>query len=456
MIPPDAPPAAGALYRAIWRWHFYAGLIVAPILLIMAITGAIYLFNSEIDDLLHRDVRFVQHEGPAMPVSHWIAAAQAAHPGAVMSVEMPATPDRPGIVTIVPKEGEALQVAVEPATMEVLGATVTARTLTGWAELMHGTLTIGTLGERIVELAACWTLVMIATGLYMWWPRGAVFNFGGVLVPRLRLRGRALFKDIHAVTGVWVSLLIVFMILTGLPWAGVQGPVVRQGVNLAGIGYPAPPSGSVPMKQVLRDTPWALEEAAMPQSRIAPEHAAHAGHSAPGAGPDAAAVAGVDGIVDALWARGIAGGYRLSLPVGPAGVYTAAIYPDNPSGQRTLHFDRYTAALIQDVGYAEYGWGAQAIETGVSLHRGNYFGRANQMLMLMPCMGIVLLVISGAIMWWKRRPAGKLAAPPRVPDARIKGALGLMALAGVMLPLFGASLIAVLLLDRLAGALRKA
>jgi uncharacterized iron-regulated membrane protein len=165
-------------------------------------------------------------------------------------------------------------------------------------------------------------------------------------------------------------------------------------------------------------------------------------------------VEGVDRITDALWAMGITGGYRLTLPAGPTGVYTASIYPDQPQGQRTLYFDRYNGKLIKEVAYRDYGWGAKAIELGVQLHMGNYFGRANQILMLMPCIGIVLLVISGIWMWWKRRPQGRLAAPPKVPGARLNIALGLIALAGVMLPLFGASLIAVFALDRMVAAVK--
>ncbi len=35
----------GAFYRAMWRWHFYAGLIVLPVLALMAVTGALYLYT---------------------------------------------------------------------------------------------------------------------------------------------------------------------------------------------------------------------------------------------------------------------------------------------------------------------------------------------------------------------------------------------------------------------------
>lgn len=35
---------AHSLYRAVWRWHFYAGIVFAPFVILLAITGIIYLF----------------------------------------------------------------------------------------------------------------------------------------------------------------------------------------------------------------------------------------------------------------------------------------------------------------------------------------------------------------------------------------------------------------------------
>ena len=43
-----------ALYRLVWRWHFYAGLIVAPFAVLLALTGAIYLFQPQIEDIVYK------------------------------------------------------------------------------------------------------------------------------------------------------------------------------------------------------------------------------------------------------------------------------------------------------------------------------------------------------------------------------------------------------------------
>ena len=85
---------------------------------------------------------------------------------------------------------------------------------------------------------------------------------------------------------------------------------------------------------------------------------------------------------------------------------------------------------------------------------GNYFGLANQLAMLATCIAIVLLVVSGVIMWWKRRPAGRLAAPPRVAEARIGGAVAILVVMGVLFPLLGLSALALFAAERFVFAAR--
>ncbi|PCG10831.1 peptidase M4 [Sphingomonas ginsenosidimutans] len=455
MSAPARPAPAGSresatrTYRALWRWHFYAGLVVAPFLLILSITGAIYLFNDEIDDALYPARRFVPAHVASLPPSRLVDAALSAHPGKVTRIDMPAAANRPAIVFVTPVAGDPLRVAVDPGSGRVLGDYIYTRTLVGMADTLHGSLMLGWWGGLVMELAAGWAIVLIATGLYLWWPRGRR-GLAGVVFPRLHLRGRVVWRDIHAVTGVWTVALIAFLLLTGLPWAQVQGDVIRDMLSRVGGGYPVSHAtsnapSSAPMKAALGSAPWTLEGAPMPVSAMP---SAHAEHMAPAGTTDRAAIAGLDAVVATL-ARdhALAGGYRLFPPAGPTGVYTAYTYPDRPQGQRSLYFDRYSGRLIRDVGFADYGIGARAIELGVQLHMGNYFGTVNQIVMLLPCIGIVVLVVSGVAMWWKRRPAGRLAAPPRIPGARIAGAVAILTAAGVMMPVLGVSLLAAAAID---------
>src|SRR6478735_3494099 len=44
--------SSDAFYRAVWRWHFYAGLLCLPFLISLSATGALYLFKDEINGSL--------------------------------------------------------------------------------------------------------------------------------------------------------------------------------------------------------------------------------------------------------------------------------------------------------------------------------------------------------------------------------------------------------------------
>ena len=444
------------LYRTIWRWHFYAGLIVAPFLLILSVTGAIYLFGDELNDALMPELQFVAPVASPLPPSRLIAAALVAHPGAATRVDMPEAADRPAKVYVRPLSGAPRQVMVDPGTARVLGSFVYASTLVGFADIMHGSLTFGPWGDAVVELAACWALVLTATGLFLWWPRGRT-SMAGVLWPRLRARGRLFWRDLHAVTGVWTVGLIGFMLITGLPWATVEGPLVRGAVTALGIGTDAQgwgymPPRSRPMGEALGRVPWG--QAALPMPASDPAHAEHhamAGHPA----ADSAAITGSDAIAAAAAQHGITHGYRLYLPDGPSGIYTVLVSPNQPEGQRTLHFDRWSGRLIGANDWSRYGVGTKAIELGVQIHMGRYFGLANQLLMLLPCIAIVVLVVSGVTMWWRRRPEGRFGAPPRVDGARLGGVFAILGTAAVLLPLFGASLVVLAGLDGLIGAVSR-
>lgn len=444
----DATWTPAALYRAVWRWHFYAGLACAPFLFILAVTGAIYLFNDEINDALYPRLRVVPEVQASIPLSQMAQAALAAYPGGTVTrIDTPRARDRSVEVFVTPASGEPRRVFVDPGSGRVLGSYVYARTLVGIADITHGSLMLGTFGDALVELAACWGFVLTVTGLYLWWPRGG--RTQGAFLPRWRLRGRTFWKEWHAAIGLWTALLVMFLILTGLPWATVWGGLLRSGADLAGIGYPTSHRGhgvavaSTTVKEATDGAgPWTTENAPAPASD---PHA----HHASGANGGPAAAIGLDRAAEIVAAAGMEAPYRLNLPRGTEAAYIVFTYPDRPQGQRTLYIDQYSGRILDDVGFADYGIVAKAVELGVQLHMGNYFGRLNQIIMLLPCLGIIFLTVSGPYMWWRRRPKGRLAAPRPLAEPSVR-ALALIALALVVpFPLAGISLVLCLVVDAL-------
>ncbi|MGX1307359.1 putative iron-regulated membrane protein [Amorphus suaedae] len=435
----DAVRSPNDLYRAVWRWHFYAGLLVLPFMILLAVTGGIYLFKDEINDAAYARLRLVE-PAPAPPLapSAIVAAALATHPGTLKSYIPAAAPDRSAEVKIRDADGVRDTVYVDPYTGVVLGSAWDAGS--SGTELMwivrklHSLELVGWWGNRLVEAAAGWAVLLVATGIFLWWPRGR-----GVGVVRVRnRRGRPFWRDLHAVTGLYVGVFIVFLAITGLPWSGFWGKQFYDLSYEAGLGMPDGywgkyPTSAVPTGTALDRAPWILEHQPMPVS-----------------GASAGVPAGLDQIVATVEARGIHPGYALDMPGGPEGVFTASVYPDDVTQERVIHLDQYMGEVLFDMGLADLGTLGRAAEWGVSLHMGQAFGLANQLILLGACMAIVLLGVSGGVMWWRRRPAGSMGVPPLPLDRRVfAGLMAMLVVGGLVFPLVGLSLAVMLLLDQI-------
>lgn len=429
---------ASDLYRAVWRWHFYAGLLVLPFMITLAVTGALYLFRDEIEAIVHSDLKRVAVEETAVTApSAMVEAALSAHPGAALKFTAPATPATSAEITVSNEELGKLAVYVNPYTGEVLGALPNRGTIMWTIRTLHSLKYFGSVARAFIEVAAGWAILLVGTGLYLWWPRrqgAAVFSIRG------KPRQRIFWRDAHAVTGLVVGFFIVFLAVTGMPWSGVWGGKVNEWANGNNFGYPAGVRVAVPMSDEHLDhvakTSWTLEQAQIPQT---PAH--HHG----------AAPIGLDQAVHIFDRMGLAPGYAVDIPTTADGVYTGSVYPDDLSLQRVIHLDQYSGKPLIDVSYVQYGPLGKWLEWGINVHMGQQFGLANQLVLLAACLGIVLLAVSAAVMWWKRRPAGSLGVPPMPSDRRIfLGLLALLAVGGAIFPLVGLSLLVMATLDWLA------
>ncbi len=193
-------------YRTIWRWHFYAGLFCIPFVLWLATTGSIYLFRPQIEAWLDKPYENLAITGSRAGGEAQVMTAIAAVPGSNLHYyQLPRT-SRSAVQIIVGRKAEEFRVYVNPYNLQVLKVVnEDHRPMTRIFHL-HGELLMGDRGSFVVETAASWAVIMILTGLYLWWPR-TTKGLGGILFPRLRQGSRIFWRDIHAVTGIWVSCL---------------------------------------------------------------------------------------------------------------------------------------------------------------------------------------------------------------------------------------------------------
>lgn len=437
-----APLARDAVYRAIWRWHFYAGLLCLPFLILLSVTGSLYLFKTEINAALlaHRFVVTPRETPPLGPDRLIFNASQAVPDGVALSYVEPDGPAASALVTM-SESGRKVLVYLDPYTGDVLDRLPAESEPMTVVRRLHSLAYFGALANGVIEVVAGFAVILVVTGIYMWWPRGRA---GGVTHLRDTPRKRVWWRDLHAVTGSVAGIGLLFLAVTGLPWSGWWGQQVRSLSNEAGLGQPRAlwaerPVSAVPMSEVLTNAGWAMEDAPLPASSPSP---------APSLGTDQA--------VAILRGLGLPRGYELALPQGEAGVFAASAYPSDVTRQRMVSLDQYTGAPLVDVHFADLGGVARAIQYGIGIHKGEHFGRTNQLAMLAFCLATILLSVTAAIMWWKRRPAGSLGAPPWPRDRRVVVGVSLIVLGlGALFPLTGLVILGMVLAD-LAGQLLRA
>ena len=92
---------------------------------------------------------------------------------------------------------------------------------------------------------------------------------------------------------------------------------------------------------------------------------------------------------------------------------------------RELELDSVDGEVLSDERFGSKPLVDRIVGIGVAAHEGQLFGAANQALGLLTAVGLLTLCVSAIVMWWRRRPDGKLGIPaPRVAEFRIGLPLG--------------------------------
>jgi uncharacterized iron-regulated membrane protein len=464
--------ATGLDHRTVWRWHFYAGLFCIPFVLWLSCTGTIFLFHPQIQHWLDRpyDHLVITQRATA---NAQVQAALAALPGTTLdSYQLPYTATAAAQV-LVDKGTAQYRVYVHPQTLAVLHVDNEDHRVDVFMSRLHGELLIGKYGSWIVELAASWAVVMIVTGLFLWWPRNAS-GLAGVLYPRLRAGGRTFWKDIHSVTGIYVSFFALFLLLTGLPWAKGWGGYLKEirhlsaghavqqdwttssADTLAARAQRSATAGSSKQDMSgmstmpdMPDMPAAHHMEGMPNMDAA-QHAKHSGwgrHHSSLTGPNA--FVALDKMVATVAPLGLPNPVLISPPASAGGTWSAKSDTRDRPLRVDLVLDGTTGAILSRTDFHSKPWLDRVIGTGIAAHEGQLFGFVNQLVSLFTVIGLVMLSLSGLVMWWKRKPEAVLGAPVAVRRVRFSAVLiAIMVAFGLYFPFLGGSMILVILTER--------
>jgi uncharacterized iron-regulated membrane protein len=423
------------------RLHFYAGVFVAPFILVAAITGSLYAMASTIERFVYRDLLTVEPAGDSLPLPAQAAAAQGRVPELMMTGLRPAPGPRDSTrVTFAdPQLGADTEQAVfvDPHTGRVLGQEPVwfgYMPLSTWLDGLHRHLQLGEPGRLYSELAASWLWVVALGGVTLWVVKvrgdrrrgrpGRLMWVDGAT------EGRARTRNWHGAVGVWILPMLVFLSATGITWSTYAGATVTA---------------------LRAEFDW--QRPRLDTALTVP---------AASAGP-----VDFDGVVRAAGGAGVAAPVEITLPAsadGAVGVAeidepyrlttnAAAVDPSSLRVTGVLDYDR------------DYSVMAKLADWGIRMHMGLLFGFLNQLLLLGVAVALVTVIVRGYRMWWQRRPtrgSGWAVGRPPVrggvrrlhPAVLAAGAVTTVAV-GWFLPLLGISLAGFLLVDLLIGVFKR-
>lgn len=432
-----------AFYRTIWRWHFYAGLLVMPMILVLSLTGAAYLFKPQIERWEERDFRGLSVAGAVSP-NDQLAAALAANPGARFhAYRLPEHPGDAAMIHLALADGPMRDVFVSPQG-RVLGSFDPDARIAPTIARIHGSLLIGKAGDWLVELAASWAIVLVFSGLYLWWPRGR--GLAGVVWPRLGKR--VFWRDLHAVTGFWVSGLALVLLTTGLPWAGVWGQAFKavraeMGWTKGGQNW------KTGAKDAASDPHAGHDHKAMARGDMARDMPMHRDHAAStGQLPFFVAKAEREHMAFPVLVLPPGAAQAFGPATGP--VWTVKSESQNRPLQRSVTYDPRTGHETGRQDFADKHPLDRLVNYGIAWHEGALLGWFNQLVGVLTALMLITLTVSGFVLWRRRRPQGVLGAPP-LPEmpARMGGVAAILLALAALLPLLALSLVVVWLAERL-------
>ncbi|MCA1006518.1 PepSY domain-containing protein [Rhodococcus hoagii] len=459
----SSPP--GALRKLVLRVHFYAGIFVAPFLVIAAISGGLYAIAPTLEQFVYRDYLHVESTGPAAPVSEQVAAAQAERPDLTVSAVRPSSEE--GQTTRVlftdPTLGESerLSVFVDPVTAQPVGELVVygssnALPLRTWISQLHRHLHLGEPGRLYSELAASWLWVIALGGVYLWVRRYRTARArSAAAAPRLwtvdrgaRGRNRALGR--HGAVGLWIAIGLVFLSATGLTWSKYAGENVTD--LRTSLGWTTPS-----VSKTLSGTDAAPSGG----------HDGHGGHVPAPVGVDVltANVGRIDDVLAVAANAGVTGEVEASIPAtaDTAVVVTQTRQPWQFSTD-AVAVDGATGQVTDESRFADWPLATKLTTWGIALHMGILFGLLNQIVLLALAIALVAVIVLGYRMWWLRRPTRGTQRWGRPP---VRGALrGLhpavigaivigSVLVGWFVPLLGLTLLGFVVVDMVVGVFQR-
>ena len=375
-----------SLLRRLNNWlHLWLGLVSGLIVLVVSLTGAIYTFQKEIKDLTER-WRFVEvRRQPFVPPSALLAAAQKHFPQKKPTGITYAPANQAaavGFQSQVKGKRSFSVVFLNPYDAGFIKAKTRGEAFDFFDFILDGHRNLWLprkVGSRIVGIAVLVFVVLLFTGLVMWWPKKwKRKHLKPAFKIKLNAKPKRLNYDLHNVLGFYSLLVALVLALTGLVWSFEW---MEKGVY------------------------W-LSSAGSPKT----EHA-HPHSDSTRAAPYAQVPVATN--LDRAWQRvltatgAVPGGMYLSPQVAAADdPIEIVVYKDydNFYNRNEYFFDRYTLQPLRapDDRFASAAFADKLSIMNYDIHVGAVLGLPGKILVFLAGLICASLPVTGFIVWWNK------------------------------------------------------
>jgi len=394
------------------RIHLYLSFAAGLVILICCLTGAILVFEKDLQMALSKDRYYVEATGAKLSADSLVSKVKQSFPGAkVNGIKLYEAADRSAEVSVVfppkkdgkakaeapkPKEGakkEAPQrqpgftIFINPYTGQVLEKYTYSETGFYTVFALHRWLLGGndSIGKYIVGISTFIFLFILITGIVLWWPKTKK-----LLKQRLKIKTDASWKrinhDMHLVFGFYSAIFLFIFAFTGLAWSFQW---FNDGIYKVTGSSPKPP------------TP--------PKSTYVAE---------------AKKISFDKALVAAKTVYPSAEFYNISMAkdsMDAVNVTTLGKDAAHESATDAVYIDQYSGAVLGKLAFSERSLGAQVRSTFKPVHTGSIWGTPSKIIAFIVCLLGATFPITGTIMWYNRtrKKYRKTSAKARVYEEEI-------------------------------------
>jgi len=378
--------------RTLKQWigkvHLWLGLTSGLVVLLLSITGCIYVFSVEISDWQREDVIYVPEvKQTKIPLSIiWKETKTALGDTIEMNdVHVYSDPQK-SLEFHCYKAAENSEdafwyfdaidyyykVYVNPYTGKVLAIYDEEADFFNIVKMLHWSLLINhPIGQQITGWATLIFVVMLITGIVLWWPKNKAarkqrFWFQWKDSTKWRRKN----YDLHNIFGFYVASVAIIMAFTGLVWAFTWFQAI---VYVAGAQSITPP---VPLAEKSVVSNGSKDAAFDKAYQFTKERYKDADAFSIGKPADTAKTAVID-------------------------VYVQQ-YPGKYYVYHSAQFDQYTGKFLKEKLHSEKNFGEKLITANYDIHVGAILGIPGKILVFIASFICMLLPISGFLIWWGR------------------------------------------------------